>query len=127
MTMKKFLFVCTIVLAFSACKNSEECQPEAVNEADLQTFNGEFIYTNEAAVLKGSQFIYGVSLDCMAEKLAGQIDPVKRDEFDMVPVVVKGIVSKNEGEGWDEKVTIYEIVSVSDTPAEADVKIEDKD
>ncbi len=64
----------------------------------------------------------------MAEELAKRVKPVKRDEFDMVPVVVKGTLkNKEEGEeGWNEILTITEIVSVSDTPSEADVKIEEK-
>ena len=118
--MRKIVFLLTLFVAFAACKEKEEIK-------DLVTLEGEFIYTADAAVLKGAQFIYGVELNDTAQELADQVAPVKRDEFDMVPVIVKGKISKNEGEGWDEKVTIYEIVSVSDTPAEADVKIEDKD
>jgi hypothetical protein len=46
----------------------------------------------------------------------------------MVPVIVKGTISKKpEGqEGWDEILTINEIVKVSDTPSEADIKIDAK-
>ena len=46
----------------------------------------------------------------------------------MVEVIVYGIVEpKPEGqEGWDEILTIKEIVSVSETPSPADIKLEDK-
>jgi len=125
--MKRILLLMTMFLAIVACKNSEECQPVEVDPADLATFNGEFIYMADAAVLKGDQFIYGVALDCMTEKLAKQVEPVKGDEFDMVPVVIKGVIKpKEEGtEGWDEFITITEIVSVSDAPAPADIKFEE--
>ena len=42
----------------------------------------------------------------MATELATQVAVHKNDEFDMVPVIIKGIISpKPEGtEGWDEIV-----------------------
>ena len=93
-------------------------------------YQGEFIYLEDAAVLKGRNFIYGVTLDEKAKELADQVAPVKNEDFDMVAVVVKGVVSKNpnlkaEGEGWEEVITIKEIIAVSDKPAEADIKIEE--
>tara|TARA_R110002072_G_scaffold85225_1_gene192978 strand:- start:58415 stop:58789 length:375 start_codon:yes stop_codon:yes gene_type:complete len=116
------LFIVFATVTFS-CKEKET---ERVSKDP--EYAGEFIYTADAAVLKGSNFIYGVALDEMAEELAKRVKPVKRDEFDMVPVVVKGTLkNKEEGEeGWNEILTITEIVSVSDTPSEADVKIEEK-
>lgn len=116
------LFIVFATVTFS-CKEKET--ERVSNDPE---YAGEFIYTADAAVLKGSNFIYGVALDEMAEELAKRVNPVKRDEFDMVPVVVKGTLkNKEEGEeGWNEILTITEIVSVSDTPSEADVKIEEK-
>ena len=116
------LFIVFATVTFS-CKEKET--EKVSNDPE---YAGEFIYTADAAVLKGSNFIYGVALDEMAEELAKRVKPVKRDEFDMVPVVVKGTLkNKVEGEeGWNEILTITEIVSVSDTPSEADVKIEEK-
>tara|TARA_R110002124_G_scaffold120895_7_gene279142 strand:+ start:54826 stop:55200 length:375 start_codon:yes stop_codon:yes gene_type:complete len=116
------LFIVFATVPFS-CKEKET--ERVSNDPE---YAGEFIYTADAAVLKGSNFIYGVALDEMAEELAKRVKPVKRDEFDMVPVVVKGTLkNKEEGEeGWNEILTITEIVSVSDTPSEADVKIEEK-
>tara|TARA_R110002049_G_scaffold63924_2_gene169398 strand:+ start:2781 stop:3155 length:375 start_codon:yes stop_codon:yes gene_type:complete len=116
------LFIVFATVTFS-CKEKET--ERVSNDPE---YAGEFIYTADAAVLKGSNFIYGVALDEMAEELAKRVKPVKRDEFDMVPVVVKGTLkNKEEGEeGWNEILTITEIVSVSDTPSEADVKIEEK-
>ena len=63
----------------------------------------------------------------MASKLAEQVAPVKNDEFDMVEVVVKGVVTpkSEEDDGWDEILTIKEIVSVSDKPSPADIKFEE--
>lgn len=118
--MKKFIAIAFLTIAFTACKNSEE--------KEAQSYSGEFLYFADAAVLKGTNFIYGVTLDEMTQELAKQVEPVKKDQYDMVQVTVKGIVSKKEegAEGWDEIITIKEIISVSNTPSEADIKIEEK-
>ena len=62
------------------------------------------------------------------ETLADKVKAVKSSDFDMVPVAVKGKVSqKPEGqEGWDEILTITEIVIVGSKPSKIDVKIEEK-
>lgn len=121
--MKKITFLVVITLLVISCKKTEDNK-----DKNLKEYKGEFIYTENAAVLKGSDFIYGVTIDEVALELAKKVDPVKRDEFDMVPVIVKGTVAKKaeNQEGWDEILTINEIVSVSDTPSEADIRIEEK-
>jgi len=123
--MQKIVFLFALVTMAFACKN--ETKTTTMSSDDPQ-FQGEFIYIADAAVLKGGNFIYGVTLDDMAMELAAQVKPVKKEDMDMVPVVVKGTLkNKVEGEeGWDQIITITEIVSVSDTPSPADVKIEDK-
>lgn len=137
--MRKTLFL--LALSVSAvvisCKNTEEKtdtlenDPKITEQAEsYPMYRGEFIYLEEGAVLKGSNFIYGVTIDEKAKELAAQVAPVKNEDFDMVAVVVKGVVSKNPelkeiGEGWEEVITIKEIIAVSDKPAEADIKIEE--
>lgn len=123
--MKKVFVLLVAVLALSSCKN-KEAEKEPIDESLLVEIKAEYIYYADAAVLKGTNFIYGVTLDEKAEELAEKIEPVKLDEYDMVPVVVKGIVTpKPEGqEGWDEIFTIVEIISVSKTPSKPDVKLE---
>jgi uncharacterized lipoprotein NlpE involved in copper resistance len=140
--MKKIVFIFLVTLVLSGCKNNEETKADTTVEETVNTgvvdlskrpklFKGEFIYTADAAVLKGANYIYAVKLDSMTMELAKQVEPIKKDEFDMVPVVVQGSVSPNpalkEGkEGWEQIITIERIVSVSNTPSQADVKIEDK-
>jgi len=134
--MKKIIVVLTLSIVLFSCKNSEE--KTAVEKPEIEIseknnapkdvlYKGDFIYIDDAAVLKGNNFIYGVTLDEMATELAKQVKPVKETEFDMVEVVVKGsISSKPEGqEGWDEIITIKEIVKVSNTPSKIDIKLED--
>ena len=143
--MKKFFYLFLITAAIVSCNNSESKKEDAVEETTeensektgkvsdvrMPVYRGEFIFTEEAAVLKGKDFIYGVILDTMARELGARVAPIKRDEFDMVPVVVTGVVSENpalaEGkEVWKEVITIKRILNVSAKPSEADVKIEDK-
>ncbi len=139
--MKKQLFVlCLLAMTLFACKNGEEKEKvisDNVSEVNtktsspFKTFNGEFIYIADGAVLKGKNFIYGVTIDEKMHELADMVAPIKKDEFDMVPVTVKGELVANPlfaetGEGWRLNVTIKEIIKVSDTPSPADVKIEEK-
>ncbi|MFK5981814.1 MAG: hypothetical protein QM499_02780 [Flavobacteriaceae bacterium] len=135
--MKKIVFLITLSIITFSCKNTEEkadkklIDSEVVNKTDTsegKIYKGDFIYTADAAVLKGDKFIYGVTLDDMATELANRVKPVKESDFDMVPVAVKGIVSpKPEGEeGWPEVLTITEIVVIGTKPSEIDIKLEDK-
>ncbi|WP_432412595.1 hypothetical protein [Rasiella sp. SM2506] len=120
--MKKILFLLAITVSVAACKN------ETAKTSNDPQYEGEFIYVADGAVLKGDTFIYGITLDEMATELQEKVAPIKKDDYDMVPVIVKGtLANKTEGtEGWDEVLTITEIVSVSDTPSEADIKLVDK-
>ena len=125
--MKQLLLIFALSAAIISCKNSEEKTAE--DTSDMPSYTGEFIYLEDAAVLKGDTFIYGVTLDDKASELAKKVAPVQSSEFDMVEVVVKGVVGpKPDGtDGWDEFITIKEIVSVSDKPSPADIKFEEKE
>ena len=134
--MKKIAFLIALTIITFSCKNSEEknsdklidSEPKKEVSFEGKIYKGDFIYTVDAAVLKGDNFIYGVTLNDMATELANRVKPVKESDFDMVPVAVKGIVSpKPEGvEGWPEILTITEIVMVSNKPSAVDIKLEDK-
>jgi hypothetical protein len=140
--MKKVVLAMTILLSLSivSCKNSDknsetsekgENNTPKIIEGKFKLYSGEYFYSKEGAVLKGSHFIYAVTMDDLAKELGAQIAPIKKEEYDMVPVVVKGLVEANpafaRGEKvWEQIITIKEIVSVSETPAEIDIKIEEK-
>jgi hypothetical protein len=135
--MKKILFFTLISIITFSCKNNAEKSFEKVDKSDPEVeinssedkiYRGDFIYLGDAAVLKGNKFIYGVTLDEMATELADKVKPVKESDFDMVPVAVKGIINrKPEGEeGWDEIITITEIVLVGSKPSKIDIKLEEK-
>lgn len=139
--MKKtiLLLVLSFSVVFVSCKNSEEKTATPENDPNITEqeenqpiFRGEFIYLKKenAAVLKGSDYIYGVIIDDMSMALANQVNNIQKDSLDMVPVIVRGFVEKNpnltgEGQGWKEVITIKEIINVSDKPAKADIQIEE--
>lgn len=121
--MRKIVLLFIASISLLSCKQSVEKQ---TNTKEYPTIEGEFIYLEDAAVLKGDNFIYGVKLDDKMQELAIIVKPLQRDEFDMVPVIIKGeINSKPQGtEGWDEIVTIKEVLEVKAPTGEAPIKIE---
>jgi hypothetical protein len=128
--MKKYILALLVVaLGFAACQDEpkKQSEPETKTETkdSLQVLHGEYIYVDSAAVLKGRSFVYGVKLDSMARALGERVDSLKRDQYDMVPVFVKGIVRKNEKEeGWDEIVEIKEILRVMEPQSDPAIRIE---
>jgi hypothetical protein len=137
--MKKMFLLIVLSIGIISCKNTEEKQAEGVatsvvDEASIATgetldnHRGDFLFMEDAAVLKGDNFIYGVTINKMSKELAKQVESIKEDEFTMVPVFVRGFVKTKPigADGWDEILTITEILNVSLIPAKEDIKIEEK-
>ena len=116
MRLSSFLIALTITL-FS-CKNETK-----TTEEDTDLIRGEFILIDNAAVIKGTDFIYGVVIDEVTLELAKKVKPLQREDYDMVPVVIKGIVKPNPTEGWEQVVEIKEIIGVSEPTSELPTKI----
>src|SRR5699024_12095988 len=90
----------------------------------LSVVTGEYIFTDDAAVIKGRSFIYGVVLDSMAKSHGEKIKPLKRDQYDMVPVTVKGKIEPNPmKDGWDEVVKITKILKISKPDSDPAIEI----
>ncbi len=131
--MKKILLLLLLSVLVFSCNNTKTEKKELHNEntvtdsTALRTFEGEFIYTPEAAVFKGNSFVYGVKINEVAKDLANRVEAIKKEDYDMVPVIIRGEVKpKPEGaEGWDEIITITEIVNVSNTPTKADIELKE--
>lgn len=125
--MKKYLLILSLILlVFASCKDEKNAKDSNVENTESSTEEnnknsdgekvliGDFIYSDEAAVINGKKFIYGVELDSMAEVLIEKVEPFKEDEYDMIPVAVKGKVKPNPNdEGWDEIVEITKIIKIS--------------
>jgi len=80
-----------------------------------------------AGVIKGKDFIYGVVLNDMAQELSKKIKPLQREEYDMVPVVINGVIKPNTEDGWPEVVEIKEIIGVTPPTSELPTKIKSSD
>jgi len=131
--MKKIILITLISIVSFSCKkdiatNQKKESKIELDSSEEKVYRGDFIFLEDAAVLKGDKFIYGVTIDDLSKQLADKVKVVKSSDFDMVPVAVKGKISqKQEGqEGWDEILTITEIVIVGSKPSKIDVKIEEK-
>jgi hypothetical protein len=88
--MKKIIVLITLFVSLSACKNDQKTTLVTTENSNLAVYKGEFIFTEGAAVLKGTDFIYGVVVDDKMKELADKVAPAKKDVYDMVPVIVTG-------------------------------------
>lgn len=118
--MKKSVFLLVVSILFLSCKNDKKGENANTETALIR---GEFILINDAGVIKGEDFIYGVVLNDKAHELNEKIKPMQREEYDMVPVVVNGVVRDNTEEGWPEVVEITEIIGVTAPTSELPTKI----
>lgn len=118
-----------VLSAVLSCQNSDkkETQDSPLEKSEVvgELFEGELTYTSEAAVFIGKSFIYGVTKNTLAEELAEQIEAIQTDPNDIVPVTVRGEITpkSEEQEGWDEILTITQIIDVSDTPKRPDIHL----
>ncbi|KAA1247276.1 hypothetical protein [Aquimarina sp. RZ0] len=117
--MKKLTLLIVLSFLVFSCKNEKNQS----SDVEPSIIRGEFILIDDAGVIKGKDFIYGVVLDDMAKELNKKIKPLQREEYDMVPVVINGIIKPNPKDGWPEVVEIKEIVGVSAPTSELPTKI----
>ena len=116
--MKKLLSLFALLVITMSCQDEDRqeivTEPEAEKVVDsIPTLTGEFIYVADAAVIRGQDFVYGVKIDSMAQVLADEVKPYKKEDFDMVKVKIKGKIEPNRRvEGWKEVVEIREIVEI---------------
>ncbi|GAK74883.1 hypothetical protein JCM19296_461 [Nonlabens ulvanivorans] len=87
---------------------------------DENTYKGEFILLEDAAVLTSKNEIYAVRIDDKLKQLHELALPLQKTKFDMVNVILKGELVPNPllletGEGWEQMLIIKEIIEV--TPA----------
>ena len=106
--MRNIILVFTVFIAMYSCKNKTESK-----ESPEEVVRGEFILIDGAAVIKGKDFIYGVEINELSKKLAAQVKPLQREEYDMVPVVVNAVIKPNPEEGWEKILDIKEIIGVT--------------
>lgn len=135
--MKKLLVVVLLSVYVTGCKSEKKeeikdtsSNSEAVTEDSktakqsdgLIAIHGNYLYVaqDNAAVLQTSTQMYRVVINDMINKLNAQVDPLKKEPYDMVPITVRGKIFKNEGatDEWENKIEIAEILKVSQPDSE---------
>ncbi|MFT5751139.1 MAG: hypothetical protein ACI828_001135 [Flavobacteriales bacterium] len=134
--MKKLLAIFALIVVFTSCKQETKADVETEDIAtkvssleDVITLKGEFIYLDDAAVLNCGNKIYGVTIDEKMLELVAQVALKKNEPFDMIPVIIHGVVTPNpalteDNQVWQEVVTIKEIVKVFAPTGESAIKVE---
>lgn len=77
----------------------------------------------------GPNYIFGVKRDVVSDELSKKVAAVKVNDYDMVGVVVRGVVTKNTDKesDWEEEITIKEIMKVNEKPSEVDIKLNESE
>ena len=115
--MKKIIFILCISIMVLACKKDSKSVEKSsiqVEEDELITMTGDFIYYADAAVLQTINEIYGVVIDDKMHELNDKIKSYKVDDTDMVSVTIKvrRFEKPDKEEGWPYRVEIKEILKV---------------
>ncbi len=130
--MKKLIVIIFSITVLFNCKNESEKEVQNSNTDEkgivkeskektakqkdgLTLLKGEFLYMADAAVLQTRRDVYAVVIDAKMHELNDKAKAYKNEDTDMVPVVIRGkIFPKPENEeGWNFRVEIKEIISVT--------------
>ena len=129
--MKKILLSLIVLTAVLSCKDDSKKENELTKKNALEfnydskngftTLQGNFIYYADAAVLQTKSELYGVIINEKMHELDNQAQAFKNAPEDQVAVTIKAKISKKpaDEEGWENRVEIVEIISVSKLPSEA--------
>lgn len=115
--MKRLILIVALIIGFSSCESEREASPEPLMvptaEDSIQSYKGNFIAAGDAAVLKGSQFIYQVKMDSTAMAFKDSLKNYSSESQSFIPVEVKGKVIKNPAvTGYSQMIEIKEIVEI---------------
>lgn len=116
--MKRILGLFLLLIIFAACQDEDRRelmnQPVTEKQPDsIQVLTGNVVFGEESAVIRGEDFVYGVSLDSLGNVLAEKLKPLKSDDFEMIPVTVKAKILPNQDRrGLEEMIVIREIIEV---------------
>ena len=116
--MKKYRILVLIALfSFSCDKKQNKVVSNEVFETknnDLIILSGDYVFYNNAAVLQTNKNVYGIVINEKVNELNQRLTSIKKDEFDFIPVILKGKLQnkKEDEEGWSVKLEITEIVEI---------------
>lgn len=112
------ILICISLLSFSCNGKQDDKTPtnnlvETKND-DQIIISGDYIFYDNAGVLQTNKNVYGIIINDKSEELNKKLSSIKENEFDFVPVILKGkLFNKKENEeGWSVKFEIIEIVEI---------------
>lgn len=116
--MKKALFLIVVLMAFGSCKNDQKSsvvEDQSQDQPDVRELTGNFTYYADAAVLQTKNELFGVVEDAKSLELVKMAEPLKDQPTDEVKVTLKVKVTKKpeHEEGWEHRVEIIDILTVS--------------
>lgn len=121
--MNKTLWILLFVLIITGCNQgqnkdenkSDDLQKKVKKESDnWQRVSGDFITVDTAAVIKSRSQIYGVVLDSMGQVLNKRSKEIQKEEYEMIPVIIKGEIINNDVENqWEKLIEVKKIIRVS--------------
>lgn len=123
---KTFAYLILLLVVFTACKSEEKTEDKKnkedakeintntkeISKDSPRTISGEFIYSDEAAVIKRRNTMYGVVMNDKAKNLLNQAQGISEDPYATFNVTVTAKIEDNEGEGWEKLLNIQKIIKV---------------
>jgi hypothetical protein len=111
------ILILFLLISFSCDSKQNKVVSNEVVETknnDLIILSGDYVFYNNAAVLQTNKNVYGIIINEKVNELNEKLSSIKKDEFDFIPVILKGRLknkAKND-EGWSVKLEITEIVEI---------------
>lgn len=116
--MKHAVTLIFVLITFISCKNESKSEVVVENhhdELDIRELTGRFVYFADAGVLQTESELFGVVEDEKAQELIKKAAPLKDQPTDEVKVTLKVKVTKKpeHEEGWENRIEIIDIITVS--------------
>lgn len=126
--MKKIFFLIFILMVFVSCKNDPNAPvggEESHDQLEVRELTGNFTYYADAAVLQTPSELFGVVEDEKSKELLKRTEPLKDHPTDEVKVTLKVKVHKKpeHEEGWENRVEIIDIITVSKVDQNTIIKL----
>ena len=111
------LLIPILLFTFSCDSKQDKVLSNKVVETkndDLIILSGDYVFYNNAAVLQTNKNVYGIIINEKVDELNEKLSSIKKDEFDFIPVILKGRLKNKDknDEGWSVKLEITEIVEI---------------
>ena len=96
------ILILFLLITFSCDSKQDKVVSNEVVETknnDLIILSGDYVFYNNAAVLQTNKNVYGIVINEKVNELNQRLTSIKKDEFDFIPVILKGkLQNKKEDE-----------------------------